>query len=106
MCFAAIKCQLRGVPEDLRQALSRATLIESAVLVGRGEAEKGVEKGEGPEEEVVEEEQEHPYDVITRTKLDLEPYVLLLQVKCLLAPDALLCACGSWSMGCLSVAAY
>jgi hypothetical protein len=36
---------------------------------------------EGAEPEVEGIKLEHPYDIITRVKIDLEPYVLLLQVR-------------------------
>lgn len=66
---AAVKCQLRGVPDDLRQSLQRIADLPSSPTVP-AETE-GVEK---------EAESEHPYDIITRVQIDLESYVMLLQV--------------------------
>ena len=66
--FAAVKCQLRGVPDNLRHSLSRVTVSMAGSMETKGEEEEGVES-------------EHPYDIITRLQLDLEPYVLLLQVS-------------------------
>lgn len=65
----AVKCQLRGVPDNLRQSLSRVTDMRSTPKPAEVE---GVEKGTASE---------HPFDIITKVQIDLEAYVLLLQVN-------------------------
>ena len=69
----AIKCRLRGVPDELRQSLRRSLGSTSADSGAGSGAEVAGEKEE-------EAKLDHPYDILTRFKIDLEPYVLLVQV--------------------------
>lgn len=65
------------MPDELRQSLSRSTNPSPQTSV----------EGEGSSLEIEENEKEaesrpeHPYDILTRVQIDLEPYVLLLQVR-------------------------
>lgn len=61
------------MPDELRQSLSRS--------FGSTSADSGVESlSEIGEEKEVEPQLDHPYEVLTRVNIDLEPYVLLVQV--------------------------
>lgn len=73
LSLVAIKCRLRGVPDELRQSLSRSLGSTSADDGAGSSSEAGEEKEAEPH-------LDHPYDIITRVRIDLEPYVLLVQV--------------------------
>ncbi len=68
--FLAIRCRISGVPDSLRESLDR--------LVEPPSYPTSREEGEGRREPSP--EVEHPYEVLSRSRIDFESYVLLLQV--------------------------
>ena len=85
---------MRGVPEELKESLSRQVskhllnreeASEDASSVARnvdGETKCEASQDSPPAEMGKDSEPllDHPYDILTRSRVDLEGYVLLLQV--------------------------
>lgn len=78
----AVKCQIRAVPEDLRQSLSRMTATASTPSLSSSvtTSEDAPPTSDDRQRETHLPSTEHPYDILTQSEMDLESYVLLLQV--------------------------
>ena len=82
LMLLAVKCQVSVVPEGLRESLSKmmATAEPQCPSNSVGTTEDTPSSSDDCQREAEPPPTEHPYDILSRSWIGLETYVLLLQV--------------------------